>query len=219
MSVKKAKHNSGNSLIAIGCLMILSAAFITAYNINASNNAGRASRETFDRFTEQVRTDPVKDEPYDVVAEYGLPEEIRQYLVNKPKENTDDPVFDIDGIEYPAVMKIPALDIGLPVRNELTMSDLKEAPCRYSGSIKGNDIIIAAHNYDSHFGRIHSLTAGDEVILTDAYGNDIVYTVSETELLGGTDVADMVSGQWDLTLFTCNLSGRSRVTVRCIRKM
>ena len=100
MSVKKAKHNSGNSLIAIGCLMILSAAFITAYNINASNNAGRASKETFERFVEQVRIEPVKDEPYDVVAEYGLPEEIRGYLVNKPKENKEDPVFDIDGIEY-----------------------------------------------------------------------------------------------------------------------
>lgn len=216
--MKKVKQNSGNALIAAGFLMILSAGFITAYNINASNNAGRASKETFERFVEQVRIEPVKDEPYDVVAEYGLSEEIRGYLVNKPKENKEDPVFDIDGIEYPAVMKIPVLDIGLPVRNELTMSSLREAPCRYSGSIKGNDIIIAAHNYDSHFGRIHSLTTGDEIILTDASGNDIVYTVSETELLDGTDVADMRSGQWDLTLFTCNLSGRSRVTVRCIRK-
>ena len=30
-------------------------------------------------------------------------------------------------------------------------------------------------------------------------------------------VADMVSEEWGLTLFTCDLSGESRVTVRCLQ--
>ena len=37
------------------------------------------------------------------------------------------------------------------------------------------------------------------------------------ETLEATAVADMVSEEWDLTLFTCDLSGESRVTVRCLQ--
>ena len=37
------------------------------------------------------------------------------------------------------------------------------------------------------------------------------------ETLESTAVEDMVSEEWDLTLFTCDLSGESRITVRCLR--
>ncbi len=29
------------------------------------------------------------------------------------------------------------------------------------------------------------------------------------------DVEEMITGDWDLTLFTCTLGGQTRVTVRC----
>ena len=37
---------------------------------------------------------------------------------------------------------------------------LKVAPCRYRGSAYLDDLIIAAHNYDRHFGRINTLLPG-----------------------------------------------------------
>ena len=55
------------------------------------------------------------------------------------------------------------------------------------------------------------------MIFTDTDGNIFNYTVSELEQLNPTDVREMISGDWDLTLFTCTLGGQYRVTVRCVR--
>ena len=78
-------------------------------------------------------------------------------------------------------------------------------------------MIIAAHNYRTHFGHLKELGTGDEVRFTDMEGNVFRYTVAELETLGKYDVDDMKSGDWDLTLFTCTYGGQSRVTVRCQR--
>ena len=39
--------------------------------------------------------------------------------------------------------------------------------------------------------------------------------MSEIQILQPGDVEEMLSGGWALTLFTCTLGGRTRVTVRC----
>ena len=81
-------------------------------------------------------------------------------------------------------------------------------------------MIIAAHNYNSHFGRISSLNSGDEVIFTDTEGCPHRYVVDYTQYVDGYDIDGIFSGQeveWALTLFTCTLGGKRRVTVRCER--
>lgn len=94
---------------------------------------------------------------------------------------------------------------------------LRRTPCRYSGSAYRDDLILLAHNYESHFGRLKSLSPGDAVLFTDADGNEFAYEVLELEMLRPTAVEDMTAGDWDLTLFTCTLGGQARVTVRCLR--
>ena len=83
-----------------------------------------------------------------------------------------------------------------------------------------NDIIIAAHNYNDHFGHIGDLDSGDEMIFTDTDGISHHYEVDFTQYVDGYDVDAMYRGEsndWDITLFTCTLSGQSRVTVRGLR--
>ena len=94
---------------------------------------------------------------------------------------------------------------------------LKLAPCRYLGSAYQDDLIIAAHNYRRHFGSLKNLSPGDEVIFTDAEGTMFSYVVAKTETIDGSAVEEMNRGDWALTLFTCTLGGKSRVTVRCER--
>ena len=103
----------------------------------------------------------------------------------------------------------------LPVISEWSSSDLNVAPCRYAGSAYSNNLVIAAHNYRSHFGRLDNLSPGDEVVFTDVDGNVFRYEVIELETLSSYASDEMVSGDWDLTLFTCTLSGQQRITVRC----
>ena len=92
---------------------------------------------------------------------------------------------------------------------------LKIAPCRYYGSVKTRDLVIAAHNYSRHFGNIKNLSAGDQVYFIDVEGVISSYEVAEVDTLNPTDVENMTSSGYALTLFTCTYGGQSRVTVRC----
>ena len=92
------------------------------------------------------------------------------------------------------------------------------APCVYKGSVYENDLIIAAHNFSTHFGRIKNFGIGDKITFTDMEGAVFEYEISETQLIDGHDGYSMEeAGDRDMTLFTCNLSGVARVTVRCKR--
>ena len=132
-----------------------------------------------------------------------------------PDSDRELPVREIDGHRYIGMVSIPVIDMALPVQEDWSPALLKTSPCRYMGSPYRGDLIICAHNYDTHFGRLKNLMLGDEVVFTDVEENEFRYTVVEQETLAGTAVEEMKNGEWDLTLFTCTLGGQTRVTVRC----
>ena len=199
------KGKKGLVLVALGVLLLLSAAGLSAFNMWDADRAGEAAQTVLKDLDRQIP----------VLEELDLPEElIPDYLLN-PK--MDMPTQEVDEYEYIGRIDIPVLELSLPVMESWSYPKLKVAPCRYRGSAYLDDLIIAAHNYDRHFGRINTLLPGDEVIFTDTDGNIFNYTVSELEQLNPTDVREMISGDWDLTLFTCTLGGQYRATVRCVR--
>lgn len=124
---------------------------------------------------------------------------------------------EIDGEWYIGLLSIPSLQIELPIFDHYVYDQLRYTPCRYAGSYLTDNLIIAAHNYSTHFGKIRQLDSGDVVDFTDMAGNVYHYQVMQTEILSDTATAEMEAGDWDLTLFTCTLSGAERVTVRCDR--
>lgn len=125
------------------------------------------------------------------------------------------PVVVIDGQEYVGTLEIPVLELELPVLSKWSYPGLKISPCRYTGSAYLNNMTIAAHNYDSHFGRIKNLLAGDEVLFTDSDGNQFTYLVEQVEQYEAEDSQKVIENQHDLVLFTCTLGGKHRVTVQC----
>ncbi|MBO4242190.1 MAG: sortase, partial [Clostridiales bacterium] len=130
-------------------------------------------------------------------------------------ENRTLEVVEIDGVEYIGYITIPSQDLIMAVTSDPNDEWLRFAACRYYGSPYTNDMVICGHNYDSGFGKIKELAAGDEVIFTDMNGNVTEYTVELTEVLKGTDVSKMVESGYDLTLYTCTFGGSNRFTVRC----
>ena len=79
--------------------------------------------------------------------------------VGTPIEYLDPSVFEmteveIDGYAYIGYLSVPKLELELPVMADWDYTRLRIAPCRYTGSIRGEDLVIMAHNYDSHFGRL-----------------------------------------------------------------
>lgn len=126
-------------------------------------------------------------------------------------------VKEIDGYGYVGYLKIPSLDLKLPVMSACDERRLKISPCRYAGSTFTNDLVIAAHNYRSHFGRLKTLKLNDKVRFIDMDGNKTDYLVREIQTLSPFSVAEMTAGIYDMTLFTCTPGGRTRVTIRCDR--
>ena len=121
----------------------------------------------------------------------------------------------VGGKAYIGYLTIPKLQLELPILSEWSYPNLQLAPCRYTGAISTGDLVLLAHNYSRHFGRITELKSGDEILFTDAEGREFCYTVAHKETLGAGDVEEMLSSPYDLTLFTCTLDGGSRHAVRC----
>ena len=127
------------------------------------------------------------------------------------------PVVTVEGRDYIGLLSIPALGLELPVISDWDYPALRVAPCRYAGSAYQNNLVIAAHNYASHFGRLNQLSPGDGVQFRDTEGNLFSYQVADLEILEPYDVEQMTAGGYDLTLFTCTLGGSQRLTLRCSR--
>ncbi len=133
--------------------------------------------------------------------------------INSAKLNMD--TIEIDGNRYVGFVSLPTLGLELPIMAEWDYGLLQLAPCLYSGTTFTNDMVLMAHNYNSHFGRIDELEIGDEVLFTDVSGGTLRYEVVARDVLAPTAVEEMTAGQYDLTLFTCTYGGAERVTVRC----
>ena len=85
------------------------------------------------------------------------------------------PVLEINGHYYVGTLDIPKLNLSLPIMSESSVNNLLISPCRYYGSAYTNDMVIAAHNYRSHFARLNQLNEHDEIIFTDMDGNVFEY--------------------------------------------
>ena len=152
------------------------------------------------------------------VSAAGLLEEVEAQVTNAPIEKNPRGAMksvDVNGQSFVGIIEIPAIDIRLPIQTVWSSQNAKTAPCRYKGSVYENNLIVAGHNYQRHFGNLKNLLVGDEIIVTDVDGRQYHYEVTYIEDIGTYEVDKMDEGTWDFTVFTCTIGGASRVTVRC----
>lgn len=121
----------------------------------------------------------------------------------------------VDGYEYIGLIEIPTTELKLPVQSDWSDEKLEISPCRFTGSIYTNDLVIAGHNYKAHFSLIKWLEIGDPIQFIDVLGKEYNYEVIEMEIVQPEEVERMITGDWDLTLFTCTTGGQARMAIRC----
>ena len=183
---------SGVILISLGAVLILAALLLFLYNRGEDRRAGQEAESLLEdaRSAMAADTDP---EPQEELAE----------------EITYD---------YAGVIAIPDLSLELPVIDQWSYARLKVAPCRQSGAAADGDLVIAAHNYKSHFGYLDRLQPGASVIFTDMEGAVYRYAVEEVRRLepeDAEDVSSVFSSEYPLVLYTCTPGGKARVAVFC----
>lgn len=192
------KANRGAVWINAGLLLIAAALFLSAYNAWESHEARDSARQVIAQLCDALPT------------EAGEPTTL-------PDVRREMPVKTINGRDYIGVLSIPSLELELPVISQWDYPALKVAPCRYSGSLYQDNLIICAHNYASHFGKLKELQPGDIVLFTDMDEHVVTFQMVERETLNPMDAEGMEAGDWDLTLFTCTIDGQTRVTIRLER--
>ena len=192
------KANRGTVWINAGLLLIAAALFLSVYNEWESREARDSARQVIAQLCDALPT------------EAGEPTTL-------PDVRREMPVKTINGRDYIGVLSIPSLELELPVISQWDYPALKVAPCRYSGSLYQDNLIICAHNYASHFGKLKELQPGDIVLFTDMDEHVVTFQMVERETLNPMDAEGMEAGDWDLTLFTCTIGGQTRVTIRLER--
>lgn len=178
----------------LGVICITVASVITFNNIYKDYKGKKSSLEVFNILDKEISRDS-----------YKIKDEGRMKKI------------EVDGRKYIGLLEIQSIGLKLPIQWEWSYEDLEISPCRYKGSMKDDSMVLMGHNYNSHFSNIKKLNKGDEVKFTDVEGIQYKYQVKEKEELHKTKVEDMISGDWDLTLFTCSYNRINRVAIRCER--
>lgn len=190
------KRRKGTWFFVAGGLMLAAALALVLYNRWDAGRAKKAAKKTVIQLQED------------------LPEE-RKQGAEEPAAQLK--TVTVDGIEYIGIIEIPSLNLSLPVASSFSYSRLRVSPCLYAGSCYSNDMVIAGHDYASHFGSLKWAEEGADVYFTTVDGKVFHYTVDSKEIYKPTQVQEMISGDWDLTLFTCTISGRERMALRCVK--
>ena len=213
---KNSRKQEGLLLITIGLLLIAAALFLVSYNLYDELRAEQSARQAVTQLDAYLPAEAAPEAPSDSAGDQeSLVSDERTVIPDYVlSPNMEMSVETINGIDFIGVLRIPTLELELPVISEWNYPNLKTAPCRYSGSAYLNNLIICGHNYTSHFGTLKNLWEGDIATFTDMDGNVFTYKMVERETLNPTDIEGMESGNWDLTLFTCTVGGQSRVTIR-----
>ena len=190
--------------MAAGTILILSAVALILYNAYENRSAKIASNAILAELKRSIDSKSGSED-----AKTGLSN------VDDTDASAEMPIIEINGYGYIGYLTIPVLDLSLPIMAEWDYTRLKIAPCRQFGTVAGNDLVIAGHNYLSHFGNLKTLQVGDALYFTDAAGKVVHYEVSAMEILQPTQVKEIKNSMWDLTLYTCTYGGRERVVIRC----
>lgn len=192
----------------IGMVLVLGALFLFLRNEKESNEAEIFSQNVMPAIQEEI-IQALQTAPTELDGTENTPLELLspEDLIMTEKM--------INGYPYIGYLSIPDLDLELPVMSNWNTQRLTISPCRFTGTVKGEDLVIMAHNYKSHFGKLSTLTEGAAVTFIDMDSSVWNYEVVAIDVLAAEEVEEMTSGEYDLTLFTCTTNRTHRVTIRC----
>ncbi len=204
--------------MAVGAALILSALVLLLHNRYADARAGREA-ETLLAGVEAAISQGTADGPEETRRQETRPTGEENGTEPTAAEALDPemPVAMLEGYGYVGYVEIPALGLKLPVMSDWDYTRLEIAPCRQFGSSRTDDLVIAAHNFESHFGRLNEMSVGNTVTFTDMAGIVNTYRAEMIETLSPKDVDAVQNSGYDLVLYTCTRDGQERVAVICNR--
>lgn len=204
------RWSRGSIFMLLGVLMILASAGFVGIHVveerQAGQEAGRVSR---------ILKEQIADARAGVdTGAPGVAEEAGDAGDASQEEQGDTSGLLLSG-DYIGLLSIPDLGLELPVARQWSYPALRKTPCRYSGSVEEENLVVLAHNYERHFGGLKDLKPGAEITFTRLDGTETGYQAVDVRTLGPEQGEEMLEGDWQILLFTCTYGGEKRVAVRC----
>lgn len=191
----------------LGVLMILASAGFWGVNALEERQAGIAAEQAANILKKEI-ADARSGE---LSEETGISGDIDSAVL----EGDESITATLLSGDYMGILSLPDLGLELPVAAQWSYPALRKTPCRYSGSVEEENLVILAHNYERHFGGLKRLKPGARITFTSLDGGETVYEAVDIRTLGPDQAEEMLEGDWQLLLFTCTYGGENRVAVWC----
>ena len=125
------------------------------------------------------------------------------------------PILEISGVDYVALLEIPAFGLSLPVADKWDSSGLLDAPARFCGSAYNRTLAIGGVDYSYQFAFCDKIDNGSAVLVTDMTGVQFSYTVIRVDRSKNADNGWIINENYDLTLFCRDVYSMEYIAVRC----
>ena len=179
--------------------------------------------------------EPAEEEVIDEVAQSDPEINYDQQVIQEaPKTHTSDepvrkavsPVYHKtkSGVVYYTIgqINIPKVKINYPIISETNNTLMKIGITKYWGCNPNEvgNMCLVGHNYRNDgkfFSKLHYVTNGDLIYVTDLYGLTYKYVVYKTMIVDPYDTSctsQLTDGRMDITLITCYNSGTQRYVVK-----
>ncbi|MBR4054984.1 MAG: sortase [Clostridia bacterium] len=142
-----------------------------------------------------------------------LPE--RSHGLPEGYSNPNMPTLEIDGVNYVALVEIPALGVRLPVADTWDTGRLYDSPARFYGSAYNHTLVIGGEDNANQFGFCDTVDQGVTVIVTDMTGTQFTYRVAYVERSNTAESQWLAGSDYDLTLFCRGAFSTEYIAVRC----
>lgn len=196
-------------LLLLGAALLCAALLLAAKNRREETSAGEAAAALLVQAEQTIAQHAAPPAAVPTPAPSSAAEET---LSPSPSAS---PSAAPEGPAFLGVLSVPAVSLTVPVLAEWSYYYLTLAPCRDCGSIETGDLVIAAHNYDTHFGRLSRIAPGDSVYFTDMAGSTTEYAAASVEQRDPSDAEGVRDSGYPLVLYTCSWDCTARVTVFC----
>lgn len=125
------------------------------------------------------------------------------------------PVMQVEGVDYAALLEVPAFGIKLPVADEWDAQSLAGVPARFYGSAYEGTLVIGGSDTAYQFGFCDRIQHGAAVTVTDMTGSRFSYTVTRIDRAKHAESDWLADKDFDLTIFCRDTYTLEYIAVRC----
>lgn len=163
----------------------------------------------------QIRVRMGSDECQSIIAKMQelLPD--RSAGVPGAYPNSWMPILEIDGVDYVAMIEVPAFDVTLPVADQWNRNKLFDSPARFCGSAYDNTLVIGGVDDSHQFAFCDKIENGAAVTVTDMTGTQFAYTVVRVDRAKNAQNQWLTDADFDLTFFCRDIYSMEYIAVRC----